>query len=70
MNKTKTMSDEEYNKEHGNKTKLIASLPYVAVVDIVNMMKKDPEPTFEFTAKDENTEEEFLISLELRKKKA
>ena len=70
MNKnkeTKTMNRAAYNEQNEGKTVLTHSIPYNSIKEMIELMENDTEPTFEFTATDKNTLEEYLISLELTK---
>ncbi len=67
MNKTKTQSKAAYDKQNEGKITLHRTIPFEALKDIVKLMEDDDTPSFEFTATDENTQEEFLISLKIEK---
>ena len=70
MNKTKetpTMNRAAYDAQNVGKAVLTHSIPYSSVAEMIKLMETDPEPTFEFTATNPDTLEEFLISLELTK---
>ena len=64
----KTMTREEYEAQNINKTTITSEVPYESLMAMLEAMKSDSDPVYEFTAIDENTQEEYLVSLNITRK--